>query len=109
MFWVPAEARWAHPRARARQPTVSLTVDQAMAAIDRDNPTLRDVLPRDYARPALDKRRLGQLIDLVNNIRVGDEDARFVWHVETSPTGGSGLAVPTHLAGCPPTKVLLRF
>ena len=76
VFWVPAEARWAHLRAQARQPTVGLTVDQAMAAIERDNPTLKEVLPRDYARPALDKRRLGQLIDLVSNIRVGDEDAR---------------------------------
>ena len=61
IFWVPAEARWSHLRARARQPTVGLTVDQAMAAIERDNPALEDVLPRDYARPALDKRRLGQL------------------------------------------------
>ena len=76
VFWVPAEARWPHLRAQAKQPTVGLTVDQAMAAIERDNPALNDVLPRDYARPALDKRRLGQLIDLVSNIRVGDEDAR---------------------------------
>ncbi len=76
VFWVPTEARWSHLRARARQPTVGLTVDQAMAAIERDNPALKDVLPRDYARPALDKHRLGRLIDLVSNIQVGDEDAR---------------------------------
>ena len=76
IFWVPAEARWAHLKARARQSTVGLTVDQAMAAIERDNRALKDVLPRDYARPALDKRRLGQLIDLISNIQVGDEDAR---------------------------------
>ncbi len=76
VFWVPAEARWSHLRAQARQPTVGLTVDQAMAAIERDNPALKAVLPRDYARPVLDKRRLGQLIDLVSNIQVGDEDAR---------------------------------
>ena len=76
VFWVPAEARWAHLRSQARQPPIGLTVDQAMAAIERDNPTLKDVLPRDYARPALDKRRLGQLIDMVSNIRVGDEEAR---------------------------------
>ena len=76
IFWVPAEARWAHLKGQARQPTVGLTVDRAMAAIERDNPALKDVLPRDYARPALDKRRLGQLIDLISNIRVGDEDAR---------------------------------
>ncbi len=53
------EARWSHLKAQARQSTVGLTVDQAMAAIERDNPALNDVLPRDYARPALDKRRLG--------------------------------------------------
>ena len=76
IFWVPPEARWSHLKAQARQSTVGLSVDQAMAAIERDNPTLKDVLPRDYARPALDKRRLGQLIDLVSNIQVGDQDAR---------------------------------
>ncbi len=76
VFWVPAEARWPRLQAEARQPTVGLTVDQAMAAIERDNPALKDVLPRDYARPALDQRRLGQLIDLVGNIQVGDADAR---------------------------------
>ena len=76
VFWVPAEARWSQLQAQARQSTVGLTVDQAMAAIERDNPVLKDVLARDYARPALDKQRLGQLIDLVSNIRVGDEGAR---------------------------------
>ena len=76
IFWVPPEARWTHLKAQARQSTIGLTVDQAMAAIERDNPALKDVLPRDYARPALDKQRLGQLIDLVSNIQVGDEDAR---------------------------------
>ena len=76
VFWVPAEARWTHLQAQARQPTVGLTVDQAMAAIERDNPVLKDVLPRDYARLALDKQRLGQLIDLISNIQVGDAAAR---------------------------------
>ena len=76
IFWVPPEARWAHLKARARQASVGRLVDDAMAAIERDNPALGDVLPRDYARPALDKQRLGQLIDLVSNIRVGDEEAR---------------------------------
>ena len=76
IFWVPPEARWAHLKARARQAAVGRLVDDAMAAIERDNPTLKDVLPRDYARPALDKQRLGQLIDLISNVRVGDEDSR---------------------------------
>ena len=76
IFWVPQEARWAHLKARARQPTIGQTVDEAMTAIERDNPALKDVLPKDYARPALDKQRLGQLIDMVGNIRVGDAEAR---------------------------------
>ena len=76
IFWVPPEARWGRLKAQARQPTVGRAVDDAMAAIERDNPALESVLPKDYARPALDKQRLGQLIDMIGNIRVGDEDAR---------------------------------
>ena len=76
IFWVPPEARWSHLKAQARQPTVGQLVDGAMAGIERDNPVLKDVLPKDYARPSLDKQRLGQLIDMVSNIMVGDEDAR---------------------------------
>ena len=76
IFWVPPEARWTHLKAQARQPTVGQLVDDAMAGIERDNPGLKDVLPKDYARPALDKERLGRLIDMMSNIKVGDEDAR---------------------------------
>jgi len=76
IFWVPPEARWAHLKAQAKQPTVGELVDDAMAGIERDNPALKGVLPKDYARPALDKTRLGQLIDLISNIQVGDAEAR---------------------------------
>jgi len=76
IFWVPPEARWAHLKKQAKQPTVGELVDDAMQAIERDNPQLKDVLPKDYARQSLDKRRLGQLIDLVSNIQVGGEEAR---------------------------------
>ena len=76
IFWVPPEARWAHLKAQAKQPTIGQLVDDAMTAIERDNPVLEDVLPKEYARPALDKQRLGQLIDLISNVRVGDEEAR---------------------------------
>jgi type I restriction enzyme M protein len=76
IFWVPPEARWPHLKAQAKQPTIGQLVDDAMAAIERDNPTLKAVLPKDYARPALDKSRLGQLIDLVSNIMVGDAESR---------------------------------
>lgn len=76
IFWVPVEARWAHLKALARQPSIGQIVDDAMAGIERDNPALKGVLPKDYARPALDKQRLGQLIDMISNIKVGDEASR---------------------------------
>jgi len=76
IFWVPPEARWTHLKNQAKQPTIGQLVDGAMAAIERDNPQLKAVLPKDYARPSLDKTRLGQVIDLVSNIQVGDEAAR---------------------------------
>ena len=76
IFWVPPQARWDLLQDQARQPTIGQLVDDAMAAIERDNPVLKDVLPKDYARPALDKLRLGSIIDLISNIRVGDAEAR---------------------------------
>ncbi|HXH05341.1 MAG TPA: class I SAM-dependent DNA methyltransferase [Vicinamibacterales bacterium] len=76
IFWVPPEARWQHLKAQVRQLTIGQLVDDAMAGIERDNPALKGVLPKHYARPALDKTRLGQLIDLISNIKVGDEASR---------------------------------
>ncbi|MBK7596818.1 MAG: SAM-dependent DNA methyltransferase [Gemmatimonadetes bacterium] len=71
IFWVPKEARWAHLKANAPQPTIGTLVDKAMEAIERDNPSLKAVLPKDFARPGLDKQRLGQLINLVSDIALG--------------------------------------
>ena len=65
IFWVPKEARWLHLKAKAPQPTIGTLVDDAMAAIERDNPSLKSVLPKEYARPGLDKVRLGQLIPFI--------------------------------------------
>ena len=76
VFWVPKAARWTHLKGQARQPTIGTTVDDAMSAIERENQSLKGVLPKDYARPGLDKQRLGQLIDLVSNIQVGDSEGR---------------------------------
>ena len=76
VFWVPKEARWSLLKANAKQPTIGETVDAAMMAIERDNPSLKGVLPKDYARPGLDKTRLGQLVDMVSNIAVGDKESR---------------------------------
>jgi type I restriction enzyme M protein len=71
IFWVPKEARWQHLKASAPQPTIGTLVDDAMTAIERDNPTLKGVLPKDYARPGLDKQRLGQIINLVSDVELG--------------------------------------
>ncbi|GIW85683.1 MAG: DNA methyltransferase [Isosphaeraceae bacterium] len=76
VFWVPKEARWANLKANAKQPTIGKIVDEAMLAIERDNPSLKGVLPKDYAHPRLDKQRLGQLIDLIGNIGLGDKENR---------------------------------
>ena len=76
IFWVPGEARWPNVQAHARQPTIGQAIDAAMAAVERENPALRDVLPKDYAREALDKQRLGRVIDLVSNIKVGGAEAQ---------------------------------
>lgn len=72
IFWVPKEARWSNLKANAKQPTIGKVVDDAMLAIERDNTSLKGVLPKDYAHPRLDKQRLGQLIDLVSKIGLGD-------------------------------------
>lgn len=58
IFWVPPAARWLHLKTQAKSSTIGQLVDDAMAAIERDNPALNDVLPKDYARPALDTQRL---------------------------------------------------
>src|SRR5438876_233537 len=71
IFWVPKEGRWAHLKASRPQPTIGRLVDDAMAAIERDNQSLKGVLPKDYGRPGLDKLRLAQLINLVSDIGLG--------------------------------------
>ena len=70
VFWVPADARWPYLQANAKQPSIGKTVDDAMVAIERDNPRLKGVLPKDYARPGLDKQRLGELIDVIATIEL---------------------------------------
>jgi type I restriction enzyme M protein len=71
IFWVPKEARWKHLKDNAPQPKIGTIVDEAMTAIERDNVSLKSVLPKDYSRPGLDKQRLGQLINLVSDIGLG--------------------------------------
>src|SRR5882757_2783333 len=68
VFWVPKESRWPYLQASAKLPKIGKIVDDAMVAIERDNPRLKGVLPKEYARPGLDKHRLGELIDLIGTI-----------------------------------------
>jgi len=76
VFWVPEKARWAYIQDRAKQPEVGKIIDDAMDAIEKDNASLKGVLPKNYARPSLDKRRLGELIDLIGTIGLGDEESK---------------------------------
>jgi type I restriction enzyme M protein len=76
VFWVPPEARWPHLQKSAKQAGIGQLVDDAMKAIERDNVQLKGVLPKDYARPALDQTRLGELIDLIATIGLGDAESR---------------------------------
>jgi type I restriction enzyme M protein len=74
IFWVPKEARWSHLQANAKQSSIGLAVDDAMRAIEKDNESLKGVLPKDYARPALNKVMLGELIDLISGIALNQKN-----------------------------------
>ena len=76
IFFVPESARWSHLLNQAKQPNIGMIVDEAMAAIESDNPSLKGVLPQVYARQNLDPTSLGQLIDLIGNINFGDAKTR---------------------------------
>lgn len=86
VFWMPKEARWSHIQDRAKQgvildkngkqTTIGTLIDEAMLAIETENPRLKGVLPIQYARPDLDKQRLGELIDLISKIGLGDASSR---------------------------------
>jgi type I restriction enzyme M protein len=74
VFWVPKAARWSGIQAKAKDPRIGQLIDDAMAAIEKDNPSLRGVLPKNYGRPGLDKQRLGELVDLIGTIGLGSKD-----------------------------------
>ena len=76
IFWVPKEARWEHLQESAKKPEIGKILDDAMDAIERDNVSLKGVLPKNYARPGLNKQRLGELIDLIGTIGLGDRENR---------------------------------
>jgi type I restriction enzyme M protein len=76
VFWVPPEARWANLRAQARQANIATLLDDAILAVERDNPNLKGKLPRDYARRGIPPEKLGGLIDLVSDIGFKGERAK---------------------------------
>lgn len=76
VFWVPPEARWSSIQNNAKQPTIGKIIDDAMDLIERENPRIKGILPKNYARPDLDKTRLGELIDLIGTISVGTEEGK---------------------------------
>ena len=76
VFWVPPEARWEYLQANAKQPEIGKLIDAAMDAVEVENPTLRGVLPKNFARPSLDVRRLGELVDLIAGLGLGSAEHR---------------------------------
>jgi type I restriction enzyme M protein len=68
VFWIPENARWDHLQSNAKQASIGVTIDNAMDLIEAENPRLRGVLPKQYARAEIDKRRLGMLVDLIGSI-----------------------------------------
>ena len=76
VFWVPKSAHWASLQAKAKRPDVGKLIDHAMVAIEKYNPRLKGVLAKDYARPAIDKQRLGELIDVLTTIGLGNAEHR---------------------------------
>jgi type I restriction enzyme M protein len=84
VFWVPKEARWSFLQANAKLPTIGKFVDDAMVALERDNPRLKGSLNKNYGRADLDKNRLGELIDLIGSIQLIQPNQPSPQH---SPTG----------------------
>ncbi len=70
IFFVPAGARWSEIAAKAHTPEIGTVIDDAMRAIEKENKRLKDILPKNFARPELDKRRLGDVVDLFTNIQM---------------------------------------
>jgi len=72
VFYVPASARWSKISEAAHTPQIGVVIDNAFLAIEAENPRLKGILPKNFARPELDKRRLGDVVDLFTNIKMHD-------------------------------------
>ena len=84
VFFVPKEARWSYLLDQAKKPTIGKSIDDGMDAIEKENPSLKGVLPKVYARQNLDPVSLGELLDLIANIALGDtkkQSADVLGHV----------------------------
>lgn len=73
IFFVPQGARWSDVAAQAHTPEIGVAIDNAMRSIEKENKRLKDILPKNFARPELDKRRLGDVVDLFTNIKMIDQ------------------------------------
>ncbi|WYJ76689.1 type I restriction enzyme M protein [Enterococcus sp. DIV2402] len=76
IFWIPKEARWSYISGLSKSPEIGQIIDHAMIEIEKANTSLKNVLPKDYARPQLDKIRLGETVDLITNVKVGDAEGQ---------------------------------
>ncbi len=76
VFWVPKKARWEYIQSNAKQPEIGAIINDAMDIIEKENPSLKGVLPKDYTKPGIDKTRLGELVDLIATIELGDKNNR---------------------------------
>ena len=76
LFWVPKEARWSNLQNNAKLPDIASLIDDAMIGIEKSNHNLKDVLPKIYGTSSLESVKLGQLIDIISNIKVGDRDSK---------------------------------
>ncbi len=76
VFWVPEKARWDYLKQNAKKPEIGKIVDDAMIAIEKDNPTLKGVLPKRFARPDLNKQRLGEIVDIFSSLGLGDKESK---------------------------------
>lgn len=76
VFWVPPAARWEYIKNNAKKPEIGKIIDDAMITIEKDNPNLKGVLSKNYAKSDLDKSKLGELIDLISTITMGDKESR---------------------------------
>jgi len=76
VFWVPKEARWNYIQDNAKNPIIGKIIDEAMDSIEKENPSLKGILLKEYAKPSLDKAKLGGLIDLIGSITFGSKESK---------------------------------